>query len=640
MPSSDSYVLANTENNDIKLKTTKLPTMFLMSVVVLATVIITYWDLSQYFQLPEEPGILNFSYLIDPLLSGTFQNLQVPADPSSLAAIPWSILSLFLGLFSIPSGVTYLILQCVLRILLVISLVVFFKSLVTASRILSICGAFIFLSSLTGYYTSIYTTRISSVIIFSLVISTFTFTPNDPKSNQKYVFTKLLIVSLMFPGLLTNLGHFLATTSILVLTLFVYRDRLRFPLKSISRKKTILLIIVSLFLLFITIKTYFVESISSSFSQYRGFVLTFSSGKLTEIVQGRGAWWEADYLKWGGGLEKLAVQISRLLIFVLPLIYTATQTASYFKRGLRPNGLPVFLFPRLILVLALIGAYKIDRSVFSSGVEDFLMTHSMKLISANKFEVFLLFLLCISFGIVFVFGSLIKRPFLQNRLDDDLNINRLLFMSTFLIFVVWATPTDKMVLLNPFLGMFRETWTKFGGFMYIFVVAACLASAGALQQRMHRFGHLIKPFGLTISLILVLLPLVGKSSDRVRSNERILDVNSIAIVDQIGRSASEANNKISAASYLGFCLIPRYSKSSPSAVGIVRVLGPLLKNRPVLIQLTGDYGLELLQMGKRSNNCATDPNYLGVCIYDRIKIYTVQIPTWCDVTFPKKQEEL
>ena len=639
MPHIDSDVLATTENPKRRLEATRLPNFFLISGVILATVLITYWDLSQYFQLPEEPGVLNFSYLLDPLLSGRFQNLQVPADPSSLAAIPWSILSLLLGILNISSGTSYLILQCFLRVSLVLSLVNFFKTFVTASRTLSVCGAFIFLSSLTGYYTSIYTTRISSVIIFSLVMSTFTVTPKDPKENHKFVYAKLLIIALLFPGLLTNLGHFFATTLILVFTLFIYRDQLSIPLQTINHKKTIFLILISLCLLFFIIKTYFVESIFSSFGQYRKFILTFSSGNLSEIVQGRGAWWEKDYLRWDGGLERLVVQIARLVIFIIPLIYVAVQIAAHLRKGIRPHGLTVYLSYRVALILTFIGVYKIDRTIYSSSGKLFSMTPWMHLISANTLEMVLLFILCVSFGSVFVFGSLIKRGFSHNQLDDDCNINRLLFVSSFLIFVVWATPTDKLVLLSSFFGVFRETWTKFGGFMYIFIVSACLATAGAWQLRMPRYGYLFKPFIVAISFVVVLVPLYGKSSDRVRSDERILDVNSIAIIDQIGRTANLANSAISAESYLGFCLIPRYSNESPAAVGIVRVLAPLLENRPVLSQVTGVYGLELLQIGIKSSNCATDPNYLGICIYDHIEIDLIEIPTWCELTFPIKQRK-
>ena len=91
---------------------------------------------------------------------------------------------------------------------------------------------------------------------------------------------------------------------------------------------------------------------------------------------------------------------------------------------------------------------------------------------------------------------------------------------------------------------------------------------------------------------------------------------------------------------MGFCLIPRYSIGSPAAVGIVRVLAPLLVNKPVLSQVTGDYGLELLQMGIRSSDCNTDPNYLGICIYDRTEIELIEIPSSCELTFPIKHVEI
>ena len=529
------------------------------------------------------------------------------ADPSSLAAIPWSILSLILGMFDTPSGATYLILQCVLRVSLVLSLVIFFKTFVTTSRTLSVCGAFIFLSSLTGYYTSIYTTRISSVIIFSLVLTTFTARPKKSKVVQEFVFTRLLIVIVLLPGLLT---------------------------------KMILLIFVSLCLLFFIVKTYFVESILVSFGQYRESIPTFSSGRLTEIVQGRGAWWEAGYLRWGDGLERLLVQICRLLIFIFPFIYMTIQTTVYLRKGLRPHRLSVYLVYRVVPILAFVGAYKINRNIFASSDKFFSMTNWMHLISSNKFEIGLLFLLCGSIGSVFVFGSLIRRSLPHNQIDDDSKINQLLFLSSFLIFGVWATPTDKLVLLSSFLGMFRETWAKFGGFMYVFVVASFLATSGALQRRMPRYSRSIKTFIVAISLVLVLLPLFGKSSYRLRDDKMILDVNSIAIVDQIGRTARIANGSISTGNYLGFCLIPRYSIGSPAAVGIVRVLAPLLVNKPVLSQVTGDYGLELLQMGIRSSDCNTDPNYLGICIYDRTEIELIEIPSSCELTFPIKHVEI
>lgn len=637
---SESDLFSNSEIPETKIEATILPTSFLIFGVVLATVLITYWDLSQYFQLPEELGVLNFSYLYDPLLSGTFQNLQVAADPSSLAAIPWSILSLILGMFDTPSGATYLVLQCVLRVSLVLSLIIFFKTFVTTSRTLSVCGAFIFLSSLTGYYTSIYTTRISSVIIFSLVLTTFTARPKKSKVVQEFVFTRLLIMIILLPGLLTNLGHFLATTLILVFTFFIFRDQFTSPLKFINRKKMILLIFVSLCLLFFIVKTYFVESILVSFGQYRESIPTFSSGRLTEIVQGRGAWWEEGYLRWGDGLERLLVQICRLLIFIFPFIYMTIQTTVYLRKGLRPHRLSVYLVYRVVPILAFIGAYKIDRNIFASSDKFFSMTNWMHLISSNKFEIGLLFLLCGSIGSVFVFGSLIRRSLPHNQIDDDSKIIQLLFLSSFLIFGVWATPTDKLVLLSSFLGMFRETWAKFGGFMYVFVVASFLATSGALQQRMPRYSRSIKTFIVAISLVLVLLPLFGKSSYRLRDDKMILDVNSIAIVDQIGRTARTANGSISTGNYLGFCLIPRYSIGSPAAVGIVRVLAPLLVNKPVLSQVTGDYGLELLQMGIRSSNCNTDPNYLGICIYDRTEIELIEIPSSCELSFPIKHVEI
>jgi hypothetical protein len=163
---------------------------------------------------------------------------------------------------------------------------------------------------------------------------------------------------------------------------------------------------------------------------------------------------------------------------------------------------------------------------------------------------------------------------------------------------------------------------------------------GHLYLSKPRLQQSIRFVALSITLLVALVPLYGKSSYRLSSDAKILDVNNISIVNQIGRTAKNANEIFAVRDKVGFCLIPRYSRNSSAAVGIVRVLGPLLVNEPVFSQVTGEYGVELLQMGLTSDNCASDPQLIGICIYDRIDIESVNVPTWCESSFPLKDRLL
>jgi hypothetical protein len=450
----------------------------------------------------------------------------------------------------------------------------------------------------------------------------------------------MLLIVLLLPGLLSNLGHFLSTASVLGLVFWTYRKGFIFPKSAIRGVRTIVLVLFSTINLFLVAKTYLVHSIFSSFGQYKEFVLTFSSGSFFHVIQGRGAWWETEYLRWDAGFNKLTVQGVRFAIFIIPAVYLVIRLVNCFRFRIFPSKSSIYINLRISICLILIGFYEIDRTVFNSSSKFWSVTNWIELLSSNAWEISLMTLFCTFIFALFVYMSLSKRTVLYRSIVCQSDPIPLMFLSSLLVYLVWATPTDKMVGLSPYLGMFRETWTKFGGFMYLFIVSSFLSVMGHLYLSKPRLQQSIRFVALSITLLVALVPLYGKSSYRLSSDAKILDVNNISIVNQIGRTAKNANEIFAVRDKVGFCLIPRYSRNSSAAVGIVRVLGPLLVNEPVFSQVTGEYGVELLQMGLTSDNCASDPQLIGICIYDRIDIESVNVPTWCESSFPLKDRLL
>ena len=289
-------------------------------------------EISRFPLLNEDLSMINSNFSAEPFLDQYFYKMNQPLDVSFANQLPFQLINILCNKLGIYGYDVYLVKYAFNLLVIIFLLIYLYSRTINLNYYLGVFATLCVVTTLIFDQVMLYTPRISALIIICCIFL-YNYKYLDSLQESKYL--KIILYTLIFIysfGLFSNIGNaFTVLTPFIYFLYLKFRDRQEVTWKKLCEPYTLL--IPSFFM-----STFLVWNQARNFNTGFQDLTFFQTTSASELIQGRGAWWEKSYLPWSSSLDNSLLMSFRFVLFSIILIsFSISLISSFTKKKFGPK---------------------------------------------------------------------------------------------------------------------------------------------------------------------------------------------------------------------------------------------------------------------------------------------------------------